>query len=183
MSTTKSTSHVTLKNRDTSVMKGIDKHITTSFTIAGTTYTPAELKALFQSEITAIEASDGLRKSLADSVQNVKTVSATVNEAYLLLRGGLITLYGRKANAVLNDFGMEIPKVSGPQTVESKALAKAKRAATRAARHTMGSVQKKAITGNVVAVTVTPVMAGAPVPSTAPIAPEASSGPRPSAGE
>ena len=47
MSTTKSTSHVTLKNRDTSVMKGIDKHITTSFTIAGTTYTPAELKALF----------------------------------------------------------------------------------------------------------------------------------------
>ena len=62
MPTTKSTSHVTLKNRDTSVMKGIDKHITTSFTIAGTTYTPAELKALFQSEITAIEASDAMRK-------------------------------------------------------------------------------------------------------------------------
>jgi len=139
MSTTKSTSHVSLKSRDTSVMKGIDKHITTNFTIAGTTYTPAELKALFQSEITAIEASDGMRKSLADSVQNVKTVSATVNE-------------------------------------EAKALAKAKRAATRAARHTMGSVQKKAITGNVVAVTMTPVMAGAPVPSTARVTPEPPAG-------
>ena|ERR1700677_1401288 len=121
MSTTKSTSHVSLKSRDTSVMKGIDKHITTSFTIAGTTYTPAELKAL-------------------------------------------------------NDFGMQIPKVTGPQTVEAKALAKAKRAATRAARHTMGSVQKKAITGNVVAVTVTPVIAGAPVPSTAPVTPEPPAG-------
>src|ERR1700722_5573445 len=127
MSTTKSTSHVTLKNRDTSVMKGIDKHITTGFTIAGTTYTAAELKALFQSEITAIEASDALRKSLADSVQNAKPNDATVNEAYLLLRGGLITMYGRKANAVLNDFGIEIPKVTGPQTVQAKALAKAKR--------------------------------------------------------
>jgi len=141
MSTTKSTSHVSLKSRDTSVMKGIDKHITTNFTIAGTTYTPAELKALFQSEITAIEASDGMRKSLADSVQNVKTVSATVNE-------------------------------------EAKALAKAKRAATRAARHTMGSVQKKAVTGNVIAVTTTPVIEGAPVPSTAPVTPEPPAGTR-----
>ena len=176
MSTTKSTSHATLKNRDTSVMKGIDKHMTSSFTIAGTPYTPAELKALFQSHITAIEASDALRKSLADSVQNVKAVGATVNEAYLLLRGGLITQYGRKANAVLNDFGMEIPKVTGPQTVEAKALAKAKRAATRAARHTMGSVQKKAVTGNVVDVTVTPVMGGAPAPSTAPVPPEPPAG-------
>jgi len=83
---------------------------------------------------------------------------------------------GRKANAVLNDFGMEIPKVTGPQTLEAKALAKAKRAATRAARHTMGSVQKKAITGNVVAVTMTPVMAGAPVPSTARVTPEPPAG-------
>ena len=134
MSTTKSTSHVSLKSRDTSVMKGIDKHITTSFTIAGTTYTPAELKALFQSEITAIEASDAMRKSLADNVQNVKTVGATVNEAYLLLRGGLITQYGRKANAVLNDFGMEIPKVTGPQTAFVKALAPAGASAANPAK-------------------------------------------------
>ena len=181
MSTTKSTSHGTLKNRDTSVMKGIDKHLTTNFTIAGTTYTPAELKALFQSEITAIEASDALRKSLTDSVQNVKTVGATVKEAYLLLRGGLITLYGRKANAVLNDFGMQIPKASGPQTVEAKALAKAKSAATRVARHTLGSAQKKAVTGNVVGITTTPVVAGAPVASAAPVTPERPSTPTPSA--
>jgi hypothetical protein len=158
--TTRSTSHIALKSRDTSVMAGIDKHFTASVTLDGTAYTPAELKALFQSQVTALEACEALRKSLSDAVVNAKAVGAKVNSAFLLLRGGLIMQYGKNANAVLNDFGMTVPKTAGPRTIEAKALAAAKSKATRAARHTMGAVQKKAVTGQVVGVTVTPITRG-----------------------
>ncbi len=42
------TNNTTLKSRNTSAMAGIDKHITTSITIDGTTFTQADLKALFR---------------------------------------------------------------------------------------------------------------------------------------
>ena len=57
---------------------------------------------------------------------------------------------------MLADFGIN-PKARAPLTVEAKAAAAAKRAATRAARHTMGSQQKKAIKGDVTGVLVTPI--------------------------
>jgi hypothetical protein len=154
----------TLKTRDTSVMAGIDKHITTSITIQGTSYTPADLKAVFQSQITVLDSNAALHKSLSDGVLNAKAIAAKVNTMYQLLRSALIAQYGKDANAVLNDFGMTAPKVPGAKTVDAKATAAAKRAATRTARHTMGAVQKKAVTGNVVGITVTPVVAAASTP-------------------
>ena len=63
---------------------------------------------------------------------------------------------------VLADFGI-VPKARAPLTVEAKATAAAKRAATRAARHTMGTKQRKVVKGDVVGITVTPVTAGVPV--------------------
>jgi hypothetical protein len=72
---------------------------------------------------------------------------------------------------VLADFGIN-PKARAPLTVEEKAAAVAKRAATRAARHTMGSQQKKGIKGDVTGVLVTPIPAPAPV-VTAPSGPTA----------
>lgn len=160
-----STNSSTLKTRDTSVMAGIDKHITSSITIDGTAYTPAALKAVFQSQITAIDANQALHKQLADGVANAKTLAKTVNDMFHLLRSALIAQYGKNANAILNDFGMTAPKTLGAKTVEAKATAQAKRTATRAARNTMGAVQKKAVTGNVVGITVTPVVAGKPAPA------------------
>jgi hypothetical protein len=72
-----------------------------------------------------------------------------------------------QAPDVLADFGQVPKKVRKPLTVQQQAAAKAKREATRAARGTKGSVQKKEITGNVVGVTVTPITAptAAPVPA------------------
>jgi hypothetical protein len=162
------TNRSTLKTRDTSVMAGIDKHITASITIDGTSYTPAELKARFQAQITGLDANDALRKSLTDGVQNAKVTVRDVGNLYYLLRATLIGQYGRNANAILNDFGMTTPKTFGPKTVAAKAVAAAKRQATRAARHTMGSVQKKEVTGNVVRIETTPVVAGPPVPAPKP---------------
>jgi hypothetical protein len=166
------TNNTNLKSRNTSVMAGIDKHITTGITINGTAFTQADLKALFQSQITAITTNEALRKSLADSVVNAGAIGAKVNTMYQLLRSALIAQYGKNANAILNDFGMTAPKAPGAKTLDAKATAKAKRSATRAARHTMGSVQKKGVTGNVVGINVTPVMAG-PTVTTPPAQPTA----------
>jgi hypothetical protein len=66
------TNNTTLKSRNTSVMAGIDKHITTSITINGTTFTQADLKAVFQSQLTAIATNEALHKSLADGVVNAR---------------------------------------------------------------------------------------------------------------
>jgi hypothetical protein len=68
---------------------------------------------------------------------------------------------------------MTAPKAPGAKTVDAKAAATAKRSATRTVRHTMGSAQKKAITGNVVGIHVTPVMAG-PTVTTPPAQPTTS---------
>ena len=72
---------------------------------------------------------------------------------------------------VLADFGIS-RKARTPLTVDAKAAAAAKRAATRAARHTMGTTQKKAVKGDVTGVTVTPITAPPPiVPKPTPPAP------------
>jgi hypothetical protein len=63
---------------------------------------------------------------------------------------------------VLADFGIH-PKTRAPLTVEAKAAAAAKREATRTARGTKGSVQKKGIKGAVIGVTVTPITAAPPI--------------------
>jgi hypothetical protein len=64
---------------------------------------------------------------------------------------------------ILADFGLEARKPRRKATAEEQAAAVAKRAATRAARKTMGPRQRQAIKGDVVGVTVTPIRgAGAP---------------------
>ena len=64
----------------------------------------------------------------------------------------------------LADFGLKPKKVPAPLTTEQKAAAAAKRAATRAARHTMGAKQKKSVKGTVpTTVTSTPTTATPPV--------------------
>ncbi|MGH7297701.1 MAG: hypothetical protein ACRELB_22375 [Polyangiaceae bacterium] len=60
---------------------------------------------------------------------------------------------------VLADFGLAPKKARTPLTVEQQVAAKAKRKATREARGTRGPVAKKEIVGNVVGVTVTPILA------------------------
>lgn len=77
--------------------------------------------------------------------------------------------------AVLADFGLEPHKRPATKTAEEKAVAAAKRKATREARGTKGPKAKRAIHGNVTAqVVVTPV---APAPAAAPGAPAPANAP------
>jgi hypothetical protein len=82
--------------------------------------------------------------------------------------------FGTQAD-VLADFGLAPPKARVPMTAEQKAVAAAKRKATREARGTKGPVAKKAVKGNITAqLVVTPAASeatGAPTaPATAPTA-------------
>jgi hypothetical protein len=73
----------------------------------------------------------------------------------------------------LADFGLKPLKV-GARTVATKVDAIARAAATRKARHTMGSQQKKEVKGDVTGITVTPVVTPpAASGSTAPLPPTA----------
>jgi hypothetical protein len=60
---------------------------------------------------------------------------------------------------VLADFGLAPRKAATPMSAEAKAAANAKRTATRKARGITTKAAKAALTGNVVGVTITPVLA------------------------
>jgi hypothetical protein len=80
----------------------------------------------------------------------------------------LIRLMFGADTASLADFGLKPRKRPGPKTATDKAVAAAKRKATRVARGTLGPKAKKAVHGNITAdLVVTPV----PSPAKAPEAP------------
>jgi hypothetical protein len=158
--------------RNNNVNAGIDKRITANVTVGGTLYTPAQLKAAFQGQTTALQTSEASRKQWESDVVAAKAVSKTVDALYVSLRSYLVGQYGKTAVTVLADFGMSAPKTTVP-TVAIKAAAAVKRTATRKARHTMGTVQKKEVTGGVTGVVITPVTSAPAPTATAPGSPAA----------
>jgi len=75
--------------------------------------------------------------------------------------------FGNQPDA-LADFGLAPPKARAPMTAEQKAVAAAKRKATRVARGTLGKKQKKAVKGAVTATLVVTPQAGPQPTVTAP---------------
>ncbi len=139
---------------------------TTPVSLMGQSLTPADITTKLQSIVT-------LRSGVNDAKAATKAklaVEAAQLPALQAFMAALVS-YVKGAYAgspdVLADFGIS-PKARAPLSVEAKTAAVAKRAATRVARHTMGSQQKKAVVGNVTGVVVTPVTTPAPNPTTAP---------------
>jgi hypothetical protein len=135
----------TIQARYTQVMAGIAKHITTSVSLAATAYTAATLAAPFQAWISAAAALATAKASFHAAVVAEQAAYKTAQTLWLLLQAYARTTYGADT-ATLADFGYAPEKHTAP-TPEVQVAAAAKRKATRAARHTMGSVQKKAVTG------------------------------------
>jgi hypothetical protein len=134
-------------------------------------YTPAQITTALTAFVALYAAVD-----TAKSVVKAKlTAEAAQAPALLSLMAALVSyvkLTYSESPDVLADFGLPPKTVKTPLTTEQKAVANAKREATRAARGTTGSKAKKAVKGNVVGVVVTPVTAAPPVaPSAAPTTP------------
>ena len=142
-------SHAEIGGEDRAAMEAVDTYFgqMASIELAGTKMTPAELKAVFQANQTARLTAEQTRAKLRADILAARKASAKRHEIRLALRKYILATYGPGAQQMLSAFNFSVPKKSGPKTVEAKTNAVAKAKATRAARHTMGKKQKKAIKG------------------------------------
>jgi hypothetical protein len=138
----------TLQNRCRNAVAGVKKDLSsvTTITLEGTDYTPTTLMALFQSFIDAADATVTARAAWLLAVQKETALNALIMGVLAALKAYVTLKYGSGAVDTQADFGFSPRKVVVLTAAEKSASAK-KAAATRAARHTMGSVQKKAVTG------------------------------------
>jgi hypothetical protein len=138
---------------------GLAKHFSnaTPVTFAGRTYTRDQLASTLQELIDLRAKVEGRKASLAAAIATEATRAPTLIALERHLKAFVKATF-TQAPEVLADFGIS-SKARTPQTTEAKALANARRAATRAARHTMGPKQKVKVKGDVVGVVVTPARA------------------------
>ena len=158
----------TAKAKDAKVMAGIDKHLTNvEVTLSGQSYKAADLKAVYQADSDAIDATDSAHATWQQKVADERATHAKTAAFTRKLRSFLLAYFGEEAVAILSDFSLTAPKSTATATVATKALAQAKAKATRIARGTTGSVKKKATVGTLTSVVLSATPAGATMePST-----------------
>jgi hypothetical protein len=152
---------------------GLNKHAQTitSIVIGGTAMTTKDIIATLQTLIASANTVQSAKatwqstiKADQDERTKLKTFVSGLKQALLVAFAGSID--------TLADFGLTARKVR-VLTPEQKTAAAAKAKATRAARHTVGTKQKKAIKGTVpttapAAPTTAPMPTPAPSPAPAP---------------
>jgi hypothetical protein len=147
------------------LIAGVTKHYTDAsakLQVGGATFTVSSLTQLLQDFVDkreAVEASKAATRAKIEAERaQAPSELAVIRGLVKIVRGS----FGNSADA-LADFGLTLPKVPTPMTAEKKAVAVAKREATRKARMTMGKVQKKEVKGAVKAtLVVTPLDGSAP---------------------
>ncbi len=105
-----------------------------------------ELQAFVNSRA-AVVAAQAIAKTKIDAERDGMPAANAFVNAFT----AFVKLAFRTKADVLADFGLQPPKARTPLTAEKKAVAAAKRAATREARGTKGPKAKKAVHGNITA--------------------------------
>jgi hypothetical protein len=154
------------------LIAGTNKHLanTTQVMVASGSFTPAQVTAQLQALVNLRNDVDAAKASIKAKLAAEKTDMPALRifmDAFVTFVKAAFS----KSPDVLADFGLH-PKARATLTVEAKTAAAAKRKATRAARHTMGSKQKKGVKGAVTGVVVTPITAAPPI-ATVPSSPSA----------
>ncbi|HZU82318.1 MAG TPA: hypothetical protein VE987_05355 [Polyangiaceae bacterium] len=166
MATTKnSISRTQQQSADQALIDGLKKHeaILASLLIGGTSYKTADIIATLQSRIDARNAAVSSRATWQAEVKADRDTRTKTKALVSGLRQALAVMFAGSIDA-LADFGLK-PRKARVVTPEQKQAAALKAKATRAARGTMGSQQKKAVKGSVTGVVVTPIVAPKPVPA------------------
>jgi hypothetical protein len=163
------------------LIAGVDKLLAnqTQVLLAGGTFTPAQITQRLQAIVTLRADVDAAKASTRAKLASEKADMPALRIFMDALATFVKAAYGTSPES-LAAFGI-VPKARKQLTVEEKAAAAAKRAATRTARHTMGTKQKKVVKGDVVGITVTPVTAPAPVVKAASSPTAAATSPAPTA--
>jgi hypothetical protein len=140
---------------DQQLIAGIQKHLATStLIIDGKNYLGSALVTLLQPRIDAGQASVAARAIWQNAVTADDAVLTETDDIVIQLKQTLQLMYGNDA-ATLADFGV-LPRKKATRSPATNVAAATKAKATREARHTLGSKQKKAITGATVAPVVAP---------------------------
>jgi hypothetical protein len=158
---------------------GLRKHYPTGSTtlqIGGVTYTVDSLVAFLQQLVDQSTAVDAARAALNTKLQSEEATAASGDPVLRSLKSYILGTFG-SAPTSLADFGLTPPKAHTPLTAAQKAVAAAKRKATRAARGTLGKVQKKDIKGAITATLVVTPATSSPPAASPPVAPAAPAAP------
>jgi hypothetical protein len=117
-------------------IEGVDKYYAhvKSLAVAGTTYTPADLKAVLQAEIDASKALDQSRAQVKQQVVATRLARSKGRVTRAGLKAYILGTAGSDAVQMIEDFGMNVPKKPGVKTAKAKALAADAAEATRKAK-------------------------------------------------
>jgi hypothetical protein len=161
---------MTIRNKETDMalakqlIAGVKEHYSTasSLTIGSQSYTPVQVEAFLQTLIDLRTAVDDAKSATKAKIMAEDAQAPTLRSQMAAL---VVIVKASFANSpdVLADFGLKPKKVRTPLTIDQMAAAAAKRAATRAARHTMGPKQKQKVSGTITTI-VSPPSADAPAP-------------------
>jgi hypothetical protein len=147
-----STSNVSQQHQDLPLLQGADKHLKKDWVlfVAGKKYVASDIVTLLQSRVDAAQETTLAKAAWHKVRTHEETLLHTSARTVAAFRQNMLAMFADSPDA-LADFGLaqrKAPRALTPAELVEKA-AKAK--ATRAARHTMGSRQKKATQGSVVA--------------------------------
>lgn len=140
----------TLKDRCSKALLGVDQVFAglTSVKLKGITWTLADIKATLTGAIDAANASDKAKQQKVDAVANERKARASALALLSAMKAWVIGNSGTDASGPLGELGFEPPKTR-KVSVQTKATAQQKSAATRKARNTQGKVQRKQVKGTV----------------------------------
>jgi hypothetical protein len=152
----KITNRTSQESADQKLIDGFTKHNATLATlvIGGTSYKTTDVITIVQGLVNSAKAVVSTRATWQTAVAADKAERAKQKTFMSGVRQSLLVAYGGSLD-VLADFGLAPHKARTAPTPEQKQAAAAKAKATRAARHTMSSKQKKAVKGDVTGITVT----------------------------
>lgn len=144
---------------------GKDFQKTTKLVFGGTTFTLTQVLQLLQGFLDLMAAVDTARATFQAKLKAFRDQAPITRAQIRAFVVFVRATFGNNPD-VLADFGLAPHKVPAPKTVKTKTVAVQKALATRTARHTMGKVQKAAITGTPAAtapaVTTTPATPAPP---------------------
>jgi hypothetical protein len=156
--------------RAEALSEGTAKHFTNAsqeLTIGGVVYTVTQVNANLQ-EIVDLRTTTTNAQASAKASVAAETTKLPPLLLFLAAYVAYVKAMFGNSPTVLGDFGLPTKKARKPLTPAQKAAASAKAKATRAARGTKGKVAIQEITGNVIGVDVTPILAPvAPAPQPA----------------
>jgi hypothetical protein len=153
---------------DQALIDGFTKNAktVTSFLVGGATIKASDVITALQARIAAANTAQSTRATWLAAVKANATARASTQTLVSNAVQALKVMFAGSIES-LAEFGLKPRKVRTAPTPEEKVAAVAKAKATRAARHTMGSTQKKSVKGTITTIVApaSPAVSTAAAPS------------------